>query len=324
MPRSAPRRRNARLVFIGILLSICPWPASEPAADTVSREAVEALEAYAAFKMARYEEAYRRFLELARKDNVQGMLNVANMHQAGLGVARDESAALDWYRKAAARGSAIGMFYTGEAYLHGYGTAADRELALEWLRKAAVAGSSEAQFELGKLLRLEGDDDEATAWIRRAADSGDSLAAAYLDGLGDENIGDSAIDPDARSLIEDAWAAIDRALVNRNAAGGVHYLAHEADIRVRLPGARDWTPMTKKELQEFWRYNFGRAREYAMSRGPKSYRVREDGILVESVIAETIELADGVESLRLHESALVRIERKRVEIERLRLVIERL
>jgi len=73
---------------IAFLCAICLWFALIPQAlaDKRSREAVEALEAYAVYKMAMYDEAYARFMALAEKGNQQGMLNVAGMLAAGLGV----------------------------------------------------------------------------------------------------------------------------------------------------------------------------------------------------------------------------------------------
>ena len=95
LERGAAIRRNTKSLLplwcfcSRVLICVSLGSAPVMAADRVSREAVEALEAYAVYKMAQYPEAYRRFLGLAQKDNVQGMLNVANMLQAGLGTERD-------------------------------------------------------------------------------------------------------------------------------------------------------------------------------------------------------------------------------------------
>ncbi len=306
-----------------LIVSLVFATMATPAADRVSREAVEALEAYAVYKMAQYPEAYSRFLALARKGNVQGMLNAANMLQAGLGTERDEAAALDWYRKAAERGSAIGMFYTAMAYLQGRGAEADSSRAQRWLQQAAEAGSTEAQLEFGKLLRQQGAGAEGLAWIRRAADNGDSLAAVYLAAVDSDEAQDSPIGASARALIENAWAAIDRAAANRNAPGTVYYLAHDADIRVKLPGAGNWTPMSKNELQEFWRSSFARSDDYSMRRGDLGYRAQDDRIAVVSSIDEEFGFDSGDEKIRLEETALVRIENNRVVIERLNIILQR-
>ena len=301
---------------------VCLWFGPAAVGDEAAREAVAALEAYAVYKMGNYAEAHRRFLELARQDNIQGMLNVANMLQAGLGVERDQAAALVWYRRAAERGSAIGMFYTAEAYLRGYGTRADPLLAREWLERAAAAGSSEAQLELGKLLQRAGETEQAIGWIRRAARGGDSIAAAYLESLDspNEDGGVAALDC---ATIENAWAAVDRAAVNRNAPGVAHYLAHDAQILVRLPGAANWTPMNKKQWEEFWQRSFDEARDYKYSRGAATCRARADKIEVESVIREQLDFEHRVENLRLQESALVTVRRDQVIVERLSVIIER-
>ena len=94
---------------IAFLCAICLWFALIPQAlaDKRSREAVEALEAYAVYKMAMYDEAYVRFMALAEKGNQQGMLNVAGMLTAGLGVAKNLDAAFGWYRKSAQQGLSL-------------------------------------------------------------------------------------------------------------------------------------------------------------------------------------------------------------------------
>lgn len=309
-PRAGRRPRRASCLRVAALL-VSAVMLSQPSADEdrVSREAVEALEAYAAYKMAQFPEAYRRFLLLAQKNNVQGMLNVANMLQAGQGVVRDQTAALDWYRRAAERGSAIGMFYTGQAYLHGRGTAIDRQQAADWLRRAVEAGSDEARLELARLSQ------------RSAAEALEAVGGAARDD--DGSAADGPVGATERELIAAAWRAIDRAAQNRNAPGAAHYLVHDAEVRVRLPGAIDWVRMGRRQWRDFWQYSFDRAVDYSMRRGALDYRRQGELIEVESIIDERLVTAGGSEELRLEESALVRIDGNRVVIERLSVVIER-
>ena len=310
-PRAGrPPRRNGCLRVVVLLVSAV-WMSLPAAEDRVSREAVEALEAYAAYKMAQFPEAYRRFLLLAQKDNVQGMLNVANMLQAGQGVARDPAAALDWYRRAAERGSEIGMFYTGLAYLHGRGTEVDRAEAANWLRRAAEAGFTEARLELARLSQRSAAEAEALEAVGDAARDDDGAGT------------DAPVGAIERELIAAAWGAIDRAAQNRNAPGAAHYLAHDAEVRVRLPGAVDWVRMGRRQWRDFWQYSFERAADYSMRRGALDYRLRGELIVVESIIEESLVTASGSEELRLEESALVRIDGNRVVIEHLSVAIER-
>ena len=78
----------------------------------------------------------------------------------GLGVAKDQAAAVKWYRKAADLGNATAQFYLAECYSNGRGVAKDVELAEQWYRKAAEGGSAGAQFHFTKkaLGRLTGFD----------------------------------------------------------------------------------------------------------------------------------------------------------------------
>lgn len=294
------------------------------AEDRQSREAVEALKAYAVYKMANYEEAFARFLVLAEKGNTQGMLNAANMLQAGLGVDKDEAEALVWYRRAADQGSAIGMYYTGRAYEAGQGVDRDLEQAKAWYHRASDGGSSEAELALGKLLLNEGRIDEGREWLQRSADNGDVVAQRYLTRLSPDGEPDQGVAAIDRALIEAAWDAIDRAAANRNAPGVVYYLSPRAEVRVRLPGAAAWVQMDKWQLLELWQQTFTSAEHYTLQRSTPTLHARDDMITVDSVIDEVVVTANGTQTLRLTESAAAQIVDDAVVIHRITLEIDRL
>ena len=69
----------------------------------------------------------------------------------GIGVARDEAAALAWERKAAAAGHPIGMFYLGSMLEEGKEGQGGRDAAIGWYRKAAALGLEEARAALVRL-----------------------------------------------------------------------------------------------------------------------------------------------------------------------------
>ena len=313
---------NRNLLIVLLLVQACSWVQAN---DRASREAVEALKAYAVYKMAQYEEAYARFLALAKKGNVQGMLNTANMLSEGLGVAKNETRALFWYRNAADIGDAIGMYYTGRAHELGRGVSQNTDKAQTWYRQSAEAGSTEAQLALGKLLLRQGKSEEGRNWVRQAAHSGDVVAQRYLAGL-DSKDGGLRHDVPAvdRALINAAWGAIDRAARHRNAPGVVYYLKYGADVRVRLPGAAAWSQMGKQQLRDLWQETFDKAERYTLSRSEPELSALKDRINVESVIDEIIITAKGTEKLRINESASVSITDDTVVIESMTLEIERL
>jgi len=70
--------------------------------DKTSVEAVESLNAAAAYKMSDYETASRRWLAVADKDNTSAMIDLANIYEQGQGVPRDLAMAVQWLEKAAA------------------------------------------------------------------------------------------------------------------------------------------------------------------------------------------------------------------------------
>jgi len=251
-------------------------------ADTNSREAVEALEAYAVYKMALYDEAFERFLALAEKGNQQGMLNLAGMLAAGLGTERDLAAAFKWYRQSAQAGSAIGMFYMAEAYQRGHGVDQNKALAREWYLKASELGSHDAQIAWSRLLLDSGQEDKARNRLSKWAADGNSGAAELLAMIDGSTLSTDIAAAD-RILISRAWESIDRSATAGNADGVVFYLDHHASIHIRLPGLSSWAQTDKAGLRELWRRNFQASGNYQFSRSeiqleklnsdPRRYRV---------------------------------------------------
>jgi len=137
-----------------------------------AREMIQSLDAYAVYKMGMYDEAFERYLQLAKKGNRQGILNVARMYTEGRGVRANPQRALMWYRRAADAGDSIGQYELARAYDEGIGIAPDPGQARHWYRLAAQSGSSDAQWLLGQRLYQEGEHAEALVWIRQAANEG--------------------------------------------------------------------------------------------------------------------------------------------------------
>jgi TPR repeat protein len=81
----------------------------------------------------------------------------------GVGMMRDEAAAADAYRHAAAQGSAPAQFRVGQFYVEGRGVAPDLAEACYWLRLAAKGGSREAGAALTGLLPKLGKEELAAA-----------------------------------------------------------------------------------------------------------------------------------------------------------------
>lgn len=96
------------LMLIGLLTAAAAYPAAaqQEGRDNAAIQAVEALEAYAVYKMGMYDAARQRWEALAAKGNATAMVNLAAMADQGQGGPRDEAAAEMWLRKAADLGDA--------------------------------------------------------------------------------------------------------------------------------------------------------------------------------------------------------------------------
>lgn len=315
-------------VGLGLLLL------SQASADQRSREAIEALEAYAVYKMAMYDEAFARFMALAEKGNQQGMLNIAGMLAAGQGTPQDLTAAFDWYRKSAQRGSAIGMYYLAQAYQHGHGIEPDHTAAQKWLSAASEAGSQDAQLAFARLLLDSGQRQQATDWLQRWAASGNSGAVELLEVIGAAGAASAEVAPLDRVLIAAAWNSIDRSARAGNAHGVVYYLDRRSDIQVRLPGLPSWAQLHRDELRSLWQRNFDALDEYRFSRGDLQiealagaatrYRVSStiSELLPAGIVTPTDETSPGAaRALSIAETAVVSLIDDKLRVDTLTLDI---
>jgi hypothetical protein len=92
-----------------------------------------------------------RLLQLAEQGDAAAQLQVAGFYRAGRGVARDEAAAIRWYREAAGKGLAEAQFELGKVYDTGTGGPRDPFEAVRWYRLAAQQGLGRAQYNLGSM-----------------------------------------------------------------------------------------------------------------------------------------------------------------------------
>ncbi|HEY6258734.1 MAG TPA: sulfotransferase [Xanthobacteraceae bacterium] len=119
------------------------------------------------------------------------LLGVAS--EQGLGVARDKSAAAEFFRRAAEKGYRSAQLRWGLALMRGAGVEANPSEGETWLRRAALAGDPEAAAVVGNIYatggKLPPNHAEAAGWFRRAAEAGHkgaarALGSLYLSGAG--------------------------------------------------------------------------------------------------------------------------------------------
>jgi TPR repeat protein len=140
-----------------------------------------------AFENGKWEEGFRLSKDADLNDkSIQFYLGV--MYANGFGVAKDESEAVKWYRKAAEQGIAQAQFNLGKCYDNGDGVEKDAREAIKWHRKAAEQGYAAAQCNLGLMYDngrgVKQDESEAVKWYRKAAAQGDEDAKEALKRLG--------------------------------------------------------------------------------------------------------------------------------------------
>ncbi|MGQ0672915.1 MAG: PDZ domain-containing protein [Hyphomicrobium sp.] len=128
------------------------------------------------------------YLQALRKNGEAGSVPAMNLlgrlYSKGVGVARDESEAVNWYKRAAQAGDTTGMVQFGEALATGSGTIKDGQEAARWVRKAADAGNTRAHYIMG-LMYLVGDvvpkdPLEALSSLKKAAEQNHTPAMVAL------------------------------------------------------------------------------------------------------------------------------------------------
>lgn len=139
------------------------------------------LDAYAS---ADYDRAISEWSVPELAEHPQTLFALGVMHMRGLGVERDRSRAVAYYRASAELGFASAQFNLGLAYYGGKGVERDPGQSLFWWRQAAERGHAVAQYNLAAILWSgEGvPQDQALAmhWFRQAKASGNEDAANFL------------------------------------------------------------------------------------------------------------------------------------------------
>ena len=89
----------------------------------------------------------------AKQDCTQAINNLALLCDKGVGVAPDQDCATEcfkWFKKSADLGDPTGQYYVGKAYYDGHGVACDYSEAVKWYELSARQGFADALFCLGE------------------------------------------------------------------------------------------------------------------------------------------------------------------------------
>ncbi len=124
--------------------------------------------------------------ERAEKGDAGAQFVLGQTYSIGIGVSKNDTEAVKWYRRAADQGVSHAQFHLGESYRFGDGVPQDDREAVKWYRQSADQGDSHARFHIGESYRFgEGvakDDQEAFTWYRKAAEQGHPDAQISLGG----------------------------------------------------------------------------------------------------------------------------------------------
>jgi hypothetical protein len=126
--------------------------------------------------------------EQAEKGNTTAQMLYGVCFGVGVGVAKDEAVAAQWYRKSAEAGDPRGMNLLGVQYSNGVGVTKDQTESARWFRKSADAGDPQGMFYLGSAYEdgkgVTKDITEAVRWYRKSAELGFETAKKSLKRLG--------------------------------------------------------------------------------------------------------------------------------------------
>jgi len=145
--------------------------------------------------------------QAAEQGDAQAQYVLGAMYAHGNGgLAKNDRKAMEWFRKAAEQGDSKAQHAVARGYRYGLGVAKDEKRAREWyskaeagLRKLAEQGDAQAQFSLFDVLSTIGDGAadvtnetqakawlktkagvEAVKWLKKAAAQGHQLAQEGL------------------------------------------------------------------------------------------------------------------------------------------------
>ncbi|MBO9205400.1 MULTISPECIES: T9SS type A sorting domain-containing protein [Niastella] len=90
-------------------------------------------------------------LQNAQQGNVQSMYELALMYSKGTGIPVNQTAAIEWFNKAAENGYSKAWCNLGEVYRKGQGTPIDYSKARSYYEKASAAGDLSGRYNLAYL-----------------------------------------------------------------------------------------------------------------------------------------------------------------------------
>ena len=124
--------------------------------------------------------AIRWYTMAAEQGHAEAMLGLGIIYDQGLTGAEDDVFAAYWYERAIANGCTDAAYNLGSLYRDGEGVEQDRAKAMELYGVAMDGGSAKACEQLGYMLLLDGDTQQARTVFERGAQLGSEYCAERL------------------------------------------------------------------------------------------------------------------------------------------------
>jgi TPR repeat protein len=129
-------------------------------------------------------------IKQAESGDAKAQSILGHEYDGAVGVANDETAAICWWRKAAAQGDKSAQDALIVMFQYGRGGVTEHEAEAAHWESDAVRGNAEAQYMLGNTYaKVDKNEAEAVRWYRKSAEQGYAaaqfvIAEAYDDGRG--------------------------------------------------------------------------------------------------------------------------------------------
>ena len=137
-----------------------------------------------------YQQAFHWYKAAADQGHPLAIQQLGYFYEAGLGVARNAEAAQHFYSIAASeldvyaqQGDPALQNRLAVMYEQGKGVKTNLKMALAWYQKAAMQGFADAQYNMGRVLANDTEEQnlaEALYWLEHAASQGHSDARSAL------------------------------------------------------------------------------------------------------------------------------------------------
>jgi TPR repeat protein len=142
---SPPHRRSAfsiawSILAAGAAVCLTVHPLQAAPADQEFRKGLSA------YHGGRFDEAMRRWLPLAGREDAPAQAGIGFMYYRGLGVAVDYPKAAFWLRKAAQHGQPEGQMMLGTLYFYGRGVEQSYVWSYAWCDLAQNGGNADASM----------------------------------------------------------------------------------------------------------------------------------------------------------------------------------